>query len=85
MEAEPKEGDRDIVKMENLDSNKAGESNEAEVQSEEAGLIAKEDKVVARKSQERTVIKDAKEEPESFRFAAAISSTWIPSVVGDQR
>ena len=82
MEAEPKEGDRQIVKLENLDTKKF---KETEVHSEEAGLIVKEDKVVAREPQEPTVIEDTKEEPESFRFAAAVSSTWIPSVVGDQR
>ena len=42
--------------------------------------------VVDIESQEpRVTQKGKKEEQESFRFSAAVSSIWIPSVVGDQK
>ena len=93
IEAETEDGGEDI-KLENLDTKRSclesGESNETESNaSQEAGSKVEDGKSkngVDVESQEPTVIQEVKkEEQESFRFAAAVSSIWIPSVVGDQK
>ena len=96
MEAETKEGGEDI-KLENLDTMRrdleSGESNEtvmspSQEENSEVGSKVEDGKsknVVDIESQEpRVTQKGKKEEQESFRFSAAVSSIWIPSVVGDQ-
>ena len=95
METESKE---ELVKLDNLDTKKStglesGESNETEInasqeENSEAGSKVKDGKSkngVDIESQEPIVTQEGKkEEQESFRFAASVSSIWIPSVVGDQ-
>ena len=96
MEAATKEGGEDI-KLENLDTMRrdleSGESNEtvmspSQEENSEVGSKVEDGKsknVVDIESQEpRVTQKGKKEEQESFRFSAAVSSIWIPSVVGDQ-
>ena len=94
METESKE---EFIKLDNLDTKKSsdlasGESNETEItvsQEENSGSKVEDGKSkngVDVESQEPTVTQEVKkEEQESFRFAAAVSSIWIPSVVGDQK
>ena len=90
MEAETDEG---IIKLDNLDTKKnSRESNETEInvhQEENSGSKVEDDKsknVVDVESQEIRLVQEVKkEEKESFRFAASVSSVWIPSVVGDQK
>ena len=95
MEAESKE---EFIKLDNLDTKKStglesGESNETEInesqeENSEAGSKVEDGKSkngVDIESQEPRVTQEGKkEEQESFRFAASVSSIWIPSVVGDQ-
>ena len=95
METESKE---EFIKLDNLDTKKStglesGESNETEInasqeENSEAGSKVEDGKtknVVDIESQEPKVTQEGKkEEQESFRFAASVSSIWIPSVVGDQ-
>ena len=95
MEAETKEGGEDI-KLENLDTKRrdleSGESNEtvmspSQEENSEVGSKVEDGKsknVVDIESQEPRKIQEEKKE-ESFRFSAAVSSIWIPSVVGDQK
>ena len=95
MEAETKEGGEDI-KLENLDTMRrdleSGESNETVIspsqeENSEVGSKVEDGKsknVVDIESQEPRVTQKGKKE-ESFRFSAAVSSIWIPSVVGDQK
>ena len=94
METESKE---EFIKLDNLDTKKStglesGESNETEInasqeENSEAGSKVEDGKsknVVDIESQEPRVTQEGKKE-ESFRFAASVSSIWIPSVVGDQK
>ena len=94
METESKE---EFIKLDNLDTKKStglesGESNEAEInasqeENSEAGSKVEDGKSkngVDIESQEPRVTQEGKKE-ESFRFAASVSSIWIPSVVGDQK
>ena len=80
----------EIPKLDTVDTKKSSrESNETEInvhQEENSGSKVEDDKsknVVDVESQEIQEMK--KEEKESFRFAASVSSVWIPSVVGDQK
>ena len=97
METESKE---EFIKLDNLDTKKStglesGESNETEInasqeENSEAGSKVEDGKsknVVNIESQEPRAKSQGgkKEEQESFRFAASVSSIWIPSVVGDQK
>ena len=94
METESKE---ELIKLDNLDTKKStglesGESNETEInesqeENSEAGSKVEDGKSkngVDIESQEPRVTQEGKKE-ESFRFAASVSSIWIPSVVGDQK
>ena len=94
METESKE---EFIKLDNLDTKKStglesGESNETEInasqeENSEAGSKVEDGKSkngVDIESQEPRVTQEGKKE-ESFRFAASVSSIWIPSVVGDQK
>ena len=90
LEAESKE---EFIKLDNLDTKiESRESNEAEInvsQEENSGSKVEDGKSkngVDIESQEPRVTQEGKKkEQESFRFSAAVSSIWIPSVVGDQR
>ena len=97
MEAETEESGEDI-KLDHLDIKRSGlesgESNETEInvsqeENSEAGSKVEDGKSkngVDIESQEPIVIQEGKkEDQESFRFSAAVSSIWIPSVVGDQK
>ena len=88
LEAEAKE---EFIKLDNLDTKiESVESNEAEInvsQEENSGSRVKDGKSkneVDIESQGPRVTQEGKKE-ESFRFSAAVSSIWIPSVVGDQK
>ena len=92
MKAETGDGGEDI-ELENLDTEKSclesRESNEtvmnpSQEENSEAGSKVENGKlknVVDIESQEPRVT----QQEESFRFSAAVSSIWIPSVVGDQK
>ena len=93
METESKE---ECIKLDNLDTKKStvlesGESNETKInvsQEENSGSRVKDGKskneVEIESQGPRVTQEGKKEEQESFRFAASVSSIWIPSVVGDQ-
>ena len=87
VEAETKEGGKDI-KLEKLDTKRSGlesrESKETEINASQEDGKSKNGADI--ESQEPRVTQEGKkEEQESFRFAASVSSIWIPSVVGDQK
>ena len=88
----PDKGKTEESGDDNLDTKKSSrESNETEinVKEENSGSKVEDDKsknVVDVESQEIRLIQEVKkEEKESFRFTASVSSVWIPSVVGDQK
>ena len=94
MEAETEKGGEDI-KLDNMNTKRSGlesrESNETEInpgqeENSEAGSKVEdgESKNLGDiESQKPRVTQEGKTK-ESFRFSAAVSSIWIPSVVGDQ-
>ena len=66
--------------LENSDETEAP-SDTSKDATESPGAMSSEKDI---ESQEPRVTQEGKKE-ESFRFAASVSSIWIPSVVGDQK